>query len=216
MNAKIMTYDTTNGTGLLITKENEKRNFNINDWNDFDSLPEVGLLVDINDKGTISVQKNTVNLNEEKLEKLNSIKNKYINGSIANGWRLINDNDEGFVIQESKTSAFMVILWFIILSSVFSLFLGFYGPLLSLVLIMIINLGRETTTLKGVVNKEEFIIEITKEGKLYKQLSLNKEENINYKNDSKKKLKIVLISLVIILVVGFIVIEKLVYRNILN
>lgn len=219
MNAKIITYDTTNGTGILITTENEKRNFNINDLNDFDILPEVGLLVDIDDKGTISVQKNTVNLNEEKLEKLNNIKNKYINGSIANGWRLINNNDTGFVIQETVIPVFMIILYTIFYTVLFIFFflvlfpfLHFWALLLSLVLIALIDtgIGERITILKGVVNKEKFIIEITKEGKPYKLLSINKEENINYNNEPRKnnKLKIILISVFIIFTIGFFIIQN--------
>ncbi len=32
MEAKILTYDSSNGTGTLITRENEKKNFSITEW----------------------------------------------------------------------------------------------------------------------------------------------------------------------------------------
>lgn len=176
MNAKIITYDTANGTGMLITTENEKKNFNINDWTDFDTLPEVGLLVDINDNGTISLQKKKVNLDEEKLEKLKNIRNKYINGSIANGWKLENENEDGFVIKEKVFNSGMFFLWFIGFSIAFGFFLGFIGIIIALVITLFTGLAYSTTTLKGIVNKEAFMIEISKDGNPYKQLSVDDAE----------------------------------------
>ena len=54
MHAKIATYNSNTGSGLLITTENEKIDFSIDNWADFDILPEVGLLVSINNDGNIS------------------------------------------------------------------------------------------------------------------------------------------------------------------
>ncbi len=43
--AKILFYNESEGKGIIITKEREKYNFYVEDWNDFDIFPKVGLSV---------------------------------------------------------------------------------------------------------------------------------------------------------------------------
>lgn len=98
MEAKILTYDSSNGTGTLITRENEKKNFSITDWNDFNISPRVGLVVNI-DNDKLSVQK---------LALLKIKKEKYINSLIANELKLTNNNEEVFVIEEKFLLSFII------------------------------------------------------------------------------------------------------------
>jgi hypothetical protein len=43
IHGKILFYNTNDGSGIIITKEREKYDFHVSDWDDFDTLPKVGL-----------------------------------------------------------------------------------------------------------------------------------------------------------------------------
>jgi hypothetical protein len=43
INGKILFYNANDGNGIIITKEREKYDFHVSDWDDFDILPKVGL-----------------------------------------------------------------------------------------------------------------------------------------------------------------------------
>ena len=51
INGKILFYNEQNGNGIVITKEKEKLGFNIEDWDDFEVMPAVGLLVTFKKEG---------------------------------------------------------------------------------------------------------------------------------------------------------------------
>lgn len=167
MEAKILLYDKSNGKGTIITKENTKIEFSIDKWNDYDILPEVGSLVTIDDEGFIAPIKDS---SKEKLEKLEKVKQKYLNGSIANGWKLINDNEAGFVIEESIFDYSYCIVLFIILSILLYFLLSFFGCILAL--IFSIMLAKKTTTLKGTYDYNAYVIYITKNDEFYKKLTI--------------------------------------------
>ena len=42
---KILFFNSSVGTGIIITIEKEKYDFSINSWNDFDVMPQTGLEV---------------------------------------------------------------------------------------------------------------------------------------------------------------------------
>jgi len=52
---KILFYNEQNGNGIIITKENQKFEFAITSWSDYDTLPSTGLevLLECNENGTI-------------------------------------------------------------------------------------------------------------------------------------------------------------------
>ena len=48
MYGKILFYNEQNGNGIVITKNNQKLNFNITEWESYDQIPEAGLIVSFN------------------------------------------------------------------------------------------------------------------------------------------------------------------------
>lgn len=217
MEAKIISYDNVNGKGILITKENEKIDFSIDKWNSFDTLPEIGLLVEIDENSFVSPKKD---FNKEKLDELKNVKQKYINGSIANGWRLINENEESFIIEEkiSSFSYLYCIVLIFLLSIPLGLLFGVFGFVVALIFSIMIARNEKTTTLRGVYNYEKFEINITKDNEFYKKLTIKEDDDVtppamfkvvsnsNNKEESKVMQIIIFASsfLIVALVVGFI------------
>lgn len=78
MEAKIISYDNVNGKGILITKENEKIDFSIDKWNSFDTLPEIGLLVEIDENWNL-VSKEILKHGDKNAEKIAELELKRAN-----------------------------------------------------------------------------------------------------------------------------------------
>ncbi|GEM_PF-1285163 len=51
MQGKIIVYSDQTGIGKIITPERKKYNFNIDEWNDYETTPKVGLIVNFEPKG---------------------------------------------------------------------------------------------------------------------------------------------------------------------
>ncbi len=47
MYGKILFYNEQNGDGIIITKDNQKIKFNIQEWNDYSKMPSLGLEISI-------------------------------------------------------------------------------------------------------------------------------------------------------------------------
>ena len=174
MDGKIITYDTATGSGIVITKDNKKVTFSINNWSDFDVMPQIGLLVTIDYRGDI-FPKNKIETTTNKLSELIIKKEKYLNSSIANGWKLINDNENGFVIEEKFFSFVKFFLWLIGLSSILVFFFSIFGLVIALILMFALSLPYNKTTLVGVVDKVNCEINITKNEVFYKKLFIENE-----------------------------------------
>lgn len=98
----------------------------------------------------------------------------YLNGSIANGWNLINQNDEGFIIEEKKDFSLAYYFISVVLATLILTFLfGFFLFWLILIMILFIFVYKgKTTRLYGRINYEENKILILKDGKEYKELKV--------------------------------------------
>jgi hypothetical protein len=191
MDGKIITYDTATGSGIVITKDNKKVTFSINNWNSFDILPQIGLLITIGYNGDISpIDKINNEVIKDKLSDLKIKKERYINGSIANGWKLINDNENGFIIEEKIFSVVKFFLWLFGLSIILVPFFSIFGLVIALILMFALSLPYNKTTLVGVVDKVNCEINITKNEVFYKKLFIENEVKENEVKETEFDLRI--------------------------
>ncbi|MDP2893751.1 MAG: hypothetical protein Q8N78_05220 [Sulfurimonas sp.] len=63
---KILTYDSSKGVGVYITRNSEKKDFSINEWSDINNVPEIGLQI-------IITQNNKIYAADVALEKNNKV-----------------------------------------------------------------------------------------------------------------------------------------------
>lgn len=180
MDGKIITYDNSIGKGTIITKDNEKIEFTIDKWNDFDNLPKVGHLVIINNEGLIVSQKD---LHKEKLTQINVIKEEFLNILIANGWKILNNNLNGFIAEKKDFDILSFLFLFTILSIILSFILGFWGAIIALILIFVLKISYKKTILVGKLDEQYYEIKITKNDKIYKKLII--DERVQIKNNTK-------------------------------
>lgn len=170
MEAKIVSYDSSSGKGILITKENEKIDFSIDKWDDFNVLPNIGLLVEINENNSISPKKD---LDKENLIELKTIINDYINNSVAKGWKVINNGETGFVIEETTFSFFICIILLIVLSFLLGFLFGIFAPIIALP--FSIWFARTKQILKGEIDYKYFQVNIYDRGVFMDKLTLKKK-----------------------------------------
>lgn len=66
IDGKILFYNEQNGNGISITKDNKKVKFNIEEWNNYDVMPCLGLEISFVLKNDMATQINTIGQTEEK------------------------------------------------------------------------------------------------------------------------------------------------------
>jgi len=191
MTAKIATYSSESGEGLLILENNEKMNFSINNWSSFDILPSIGLVVEVKENGDIFFKKNNhtnrgSDLIKEKTDLRTLLikkKDTYLNNAIAEGWKVSSNNSEGFVlIFPNSFSASKFIGWSLGLGLIFGLIFGGYGLLIAIILAIVIALPKNKATLKGAINYKKSVVIITKNDKEYALLNAFDDKKVNSNN----------------------------------
>jgi hypothetical protein len=192
MKGKVVVYNSSTGNGLLVMENNEKKDFSINDWLDFNILPEIGLAVEINDDGKIIAKKEINELDNEKKEnsedlikKLINKKEKYINEMTARGWTLLSNNESGFVLQHQDDFPILKFLLIAVLIGIILVpFLNIFGPIFGIIIGFFIS-NPKATLLKGTIDKDKLQIELFKDGIKHKTLSLTDEvwSTVDYKKN---------------------------------
>lgn len=170
METKIISYDSVNGKGILITEKNEKIDFSIDKWNDFEILPKIGLIVEIDNNGNLLPKKD---LDKEKLVELKILIDNYINSSVANGWKVVNNSESGFVLEEKGFSFFVCIILLIVFSILFSFLMGVFAPIIALPFSIWFSITKRI--LKGIIIYDKFEVDIYEKDKFYKKLTIKKE-----------------------------------------
>lgn len=72
MRGKIIVYSDQTGIGKIITPEKKKYNFNVDEWNDYETTPAVGLIVDFEPEGINARAIETANGIEQTLQDKNT------------------------------------------------------------------------------------------------------------------------------------------------
>ncbi|KAB7891553.1 hypothetical protein [Poseidonibacter ostreae] len=114
---------------------------------------------------------------QEITEELQTKINNYLNKSISNGWNLVNQNKEGFVIE--LKSPFSLGRYFVAVGlttfifAILSLLLGFFISILGLIISSIVYIfvfRSRTIRLNGVIQHNENKVVIFKNNSKYKEI----------------------------------------------
>jgi len=166
---RILVYNGATGEGKIILTTAEKISFNVESWGSIDAVPEIGMKVQISDKGIISVINNkssdkppvanntdiTINSNstqEKSTEILNIKKDEFIHRQVSQGYCVSSDNSSGFVLEKTihRIDLFLLILVGGTISSLLlmvilsSLFVGIYGFAIAVIMsIFVLFIGKQ-------------------------------------------------------------------------
>jgi len=193
MIGKIVKYDTNNGKGTILLKNGTLKDFSIEEWKDFDILPEYGLKVEIKDNNIIPLKEvsgNKQNVesknqkNNEDMKKKKTFKERiapFVQEQIKRGWKLEFEGEDSFtmvkdedVIKAGKLIGFIIIG--IIVASIFSLLhpgLGIIAFIVFFVIAFKAASQTERHTLTGKLIPEEDKIFATIDNKPAGYLTVN-------------------------------------------
>jgi hypothetical protein len=175
MEGKVIRYDGAKGDGSIILKEGNVLEFSIKDWSSFDTLPSIGLAVSIDDGKIYPTNiKQSENDSPAKTKLINK-RDEYINGSVANGWKVESINDLGFVITNSQFEWSTFVVWTFVVSIPLVFVFGIYGVPIAAVISYFITTSTGDYTLQGAMNYEDGNIVIKKNGKHHKTLGIEAE-----------------------------------------
>lgn len=179
MEGKIVNFDKNTGKGTIVSVSGESVDFEAKQWGSFEVMPELGLLVEI-DQSTGGVRAKTKSQSEDITSKLIAKRDDYLNRSSVNGWTIETINDQGFVIKNHEFSYSGFIAYLFLAWLLFTILMSFFVPRMLLifaiipaaVVAFIAAKSAGNYTLYGKMDYENRTIVITKKGKVFQELKV--------------------------------------------
>lgn len=179
MEGKIVNFDKATGKGTIVSLSGESIEFEAKQWGSFEEMPEIGLLVEI-DQSTERIRAKTKSQSEDITSKLIAKRDDYLNRSSVNGWTIETINDQGFVIKNHEFSYSGFILYLFLAWLLFAVLMGFFVPKMFLIFSIIpaaicafiAAKSAGNYTLYGKIDYENRTIIITKKGKVFQELKV--------------------------------------------